>query len=257
MLGVQFNSLEHFLSPHLGMIWDVFKDDFPVVEEHPYIPPMFETFGNSAPFVVPNVNFQLVARPEMSRVNFINRDRRQVLQVQRDGFIHNWRKNGEGADYPRFERMIETFERGFEKFIAIIDREKLGQLFRTNARYHTNQIPVPPGETAWETFALTFPDRAGNSAVRDLGQPEDIRFAMRYVIPASDGPLGRVTVVAQPARRADGVNIIQFVLAARGRPLTPDVGSVLDFLANGRVDLNRVFETITSPTMQERWGRKQ
>ena len=92
VLGVQFNSLEHFLSPHLGMIWDAFKDDFPVVEEHPYIPPMFETFSTSAPFVVPNVNFQLVARPEMSRVNFINRDRRQVLQVQRDRFIHNWQK---------------------------------------------------------------------------------------------------------------------------------------------------------------------
>ena len=115
--------------------------------------------------------------------------------------------------------MIETFERGFEKFIAIIDREKLGPVVPNQCEVsYYNQIPVPPGETAWETFALTFPDRAGNSAVRDLGQPEDIRFAMRYVIPASDGPLGRVTVVAQPARRADGVNIIQFVLAARGRP---------------------------------------
>lgn len=38
-------------------------------------------------------------------------------------------------------------------------------------------------------------------------------------MPAADGsPLGRVTVAAQPARRADGMDIISFNLTARGTP---------------------------------------
>jgi hypothetical protein len=80
VLGVQFNGLEHFLSTHLGLVWDVFKHEFPIAEEHPYFPPQFETFGTSAAFVVPGVNFQIISRPEMARVHFVDRDRRQLLR---------------------------------------------------------------------------------------------------------------------------------------------------------------------------------
>jgi uncharacterized protein (TIGR04255 family) len=150
VLGVQFNGLEHFLSTHLGLVWDVFKHEFPIAEEHPYFPPQFETFGTSAAFVVPGVNFQIISRPEMARVHFVDRDRRQLLQVQRDRFIHNWQKVGEGADYPRFERMIDTFENGFRKFIAVIDREGLGPVIPNQCEVsYYNQIPVPDGETIW------------------------------------------------------------------------------------------------------------
>jgi hypothetical protein len=45
VLGVQFNSIERFLSPHLGLVWERFKPNFPNVEEHPALPPTFETFG--------------------------------------------------------------------------------------------------------------------------------------------------------------------------------------------------------------------
>jgi hypothetical protein len=72
------------------------------------------------------------------------------LQVQRDRFIHNWQKAGEGADYPRFERMIDTLENGFRKFIAVIDREGLGPVIPNQCEVsYYNQIPVPDGKTIW------------------------------------------------------------------------------------------------------------
>jgi uncharacterized protein (TIGR04255 family) len=259
VLGVQFDSLERFLSPHLGLVWEAFKSEFPIVEEHPYFPPVFETFGTSAPFMIPSINFPIFARPEMARVHFLDQERKQLLQVQRDRFIHNWRKTGQGADYPRFERMIATFESGLRKFIAIIDREKLGPVVPNQCEVsYFNHIPVSEHETIWSQFALTFPDRAGNATIKDLGSPEDVRFVMRYVIPAADGsPLGRVTVAANPAKRADGMNIIQFTLTARGKPAATDISAVSDFLSHGRILLNRAFEMLTSSVMQERWGRKQ
>jgi uncharacterized protein (TIGR04255 family) len=259
VLGVQFNSLERFLSPHLGVVWGEFKQEFPLVEEHPYLPPVFETFGAPAAFIIPSVNFQIMTRPEMLRVHFLNLERTELLQVQRDRFLHNWRKIGSGDDYPRFERMIETFEIGFRKFIEVIDREKLGSVVPNQCEVsYFNQIPIPDGETFWSQFALTFPDRAENATIEGLGVPEDARFALRYIVPAADGnSLGRVIIAAEPARRADGVTIIQFTLSARGKPATSDMGGVLDFLKNGRVLLNRAFKKLTSVEMQKRWGKKQ
>jgi len=70
----------------------------------------------------------------MLRVHFLNQQKTELLQVQRDRFLHNWRKVGSGDNYPRFERMIETFESGFRKFTDVISREKLGPLCRINAR---------------------------------------------------------------------------------------------------------------------------
>lgn len=258
-LGVQFNRLDRFLSPHLGLVWDEFKDEFPYVEEHPYYPPVFETFGTPAPFQIPSINLQLVATPEMSRVLFLNSQRTQLLQVQRDRFLHNWRKVSEGGNYPRFERMIETFDAGLRKFIEVIDREKLGPVLPNQCEVaYINQIPVPAEETIWSQFAKTFPDMAGKSDIDQLGAPEDLRFVLRYVIPAGDGsPQGRVIVAAQPARRADGVNIIQLTLTARGKPDPSNIAGVLDFLSHGRVYLNRAFKALTSSSMQELWGRKQ
>jgi uncharacterized protein (TIGR04255 family) len=260
VLGVQFNSLERFLSPHLGLIWDQFKGEFPLVEEHPYFPPVFETFGVPPAFAIPNINFLIGGRPEMSRIHFLNRDRTELVQVQRDRFIHNWRKvELGGGNYPRFERMIETFETGLRKFIAVIDDQNLGPVVPNQCEVaYFNQIPVLDGETFWSLFALTFPDRAGNADIQGLGLPEDGRFVSRYVIPGPDAdPLGRVTVAAQPARRADGVNIMQFTLTARGKPVRADVGALIDFLTQGRVLLNRAFKTLTSSEIQQRWGRKQ
>jgi len=258
VLGVQFNSLERFLSPHLGVVWTEFKQEFPIIEEHPSLPPAFETFGPPAAFMIPAVNFQIMTRPDMLRVHFLNQQKTELLQVQRDRFLHNWRKVGSGDDYPRFERMIETFKTGFQKFISVIDREKLGPVAPNQCEVsYFNQILIPEGQTIWSQFNLTFPDRAGNATIDGLGAPEDARFALRYSILTNGSPVGRVTIVAEPALRADGTTIIQFTLAARGRPATPDVSGVLDFLKNGRVLLNRAFKQLTSAEMQKRWGKKR
>ena len=158
-----------------------------------------------------------------------------------------------------FEKMIEVFETGYRKFVSTIDQENLGPVVPNQCEVsYINQIAVSAGQTFWSLFASTFPNCSAGATVADLGHPEDMTFAMRYVIPAAGGgPLGRVTVAAQPAKRADGTNIIQFTLTARGKPATADIPGVLEFLTNGRVLLNRTFESLTSAEIQKQWGRKQ
>lgn len=59
--------------------------------------PSFETFGPH-PQLFPAIGLQLVTSAEMPRVFFVNNDNTQLLQVQRDRFIHNWRKVEAGGD---------------------------------------------------------------------------------------------------------------------------------------------------------------
>ena len=74
VLGVQFNSIEHFLAPHVGLLWQALTPDFPYAEEHPPVGPAFETFGEN-PQIVSGLEFGLPAIFGMPRSFFINRDR--------------------------------------------------------------------------------------------------------------------------------------------------------------------------------------
>jgi uncharacterized protein (TIGR04255 family) len=257
ILGVQFNSIPGFLTPHLGLVWERFKSSFPKIEEHPPIAPTFETFGPHPQFA-PSVAFQLVP-VEPPRVFFINESNTELLQVQRDRFLHNWRKVGTGDKYPRFERMIGTFERGLATFVEVITAEGLGDFLPNQCEVtYVNQIPVTEGTDALaDAIERVFPNQLANARLDELGKPEDFRFLIRYVIRHEGSPFGRLLVSAEPARRADGVAIVQLTLTARGKPFTADISGAIDFLECGRLHVVRSFAKLTSSTMHKVWGRKQ
>jgi uncharacterized protein (TIGR04255 family) len=257
VLGVQFDSLERFLSPHMGLVWERFRHQFPFVEEQPPLPPVFETFG-AFPQFVPPVSFRFGAAP-MPRVFFINADKTQLLQIQRDRFLHNWRKVGEGDSYPRFERMLETFVSGFHTFGSVISESDLGVVVTNQCEVsYINQIPVPAGGDVFGVIDKLFDQRAAHLTLPGLGRPEDLRFLLRYIMRDSGGaPTGRLIVVAEPAVRSDGAPIVQLTLTSRGRPLTPDMSGVIEFLKLGRIHIVRAFTDLTSEPMHKSWERTQ
>jgi uncharacterized protein (TIGR04255 family) len=257
VLGVQFNSLERFLSPHLGLVWERFKSNFPNVEEQPALPPTFETFGPHPQFF-PAIGLQMFAA-NMPRVFLINDDRTQLLQVQRDRFLHNWRKVETGGEYPRFERMLETFEQGLEMFSDVVSKEQLGEVVPNQCEVsYINQILVPADGNLYGVIGKVFAQHTEKMVLDDLGSPEDLRFLLRYVIRDNSGaPVGRMIVSADPAWRADGATIIQLTLTARGKPAAPTIAGVVEFLERGRSHLVGAFTKLTSPEMHKEWGRTQ
>ena len=255
VLGVQFNSVERFFSPHLGRVWEKFKSDFPHIEEHPVIQPSFETFGPHPQMQA--IGLQLVTTAEMPRVFFVNNDRTQLLQVQKDRFLHNWRKVEAGAGYPRFERMLETFESGFLTFVDVVAAENLGSVTPNQCEVtYINQITVPENGNVYAVIEQLFSQHTEKLVLGDLGPPEDFRFLLRYVIrDESNTPAGRLLVSAEPARRADGTTIVQLTLTARGKPSTSDIGGVVKFLERGRLHMVHAFADLTSPAMHRQWER--
>jgi uncharacterized protein (TIGR04255 family) len=258
VLGVQFNALDRFLSPHLGLVWDRFRSQFPLVEEHPPLAPVFETFGPYPQFM-PTMGIQIGAGAPMARVFFINPDRTQLLQIQRDRFLHNWRKIGEGDTYPRFERMLASFRTGLQAFVEVITEAGLGTVVPNQCEVsYINQISVPEGSDVFGVIESLFKEHPAQLALNDLGRPEDLRFLLRYVIrDSSNVPSGRLIVAVEPAVRPDGAAIIQLTLTARGKPASADLESVMDFLERGRIYVVRTFTELTSDAMHRSWERTQ
>jgi uncharacterized protein (TIGR04255 family) len=257
-LGAQFDVIPGFLTPHVGLVWQHFRKDFPLLEEQPPLPPIFETFGPNPQFA-PGMSLQFVTGPETPRVFFINQARTELLQVQRDRFLHNWRKIGEADSYPRFERMLETFKAGFATFTDAISSEGLGPIVPNQCEVtYINQMPVPAGGNLSDLTDDLFGPHTGSLALDDLGKPEDLRFLLRYVMRDAEGkPIGRLIASAEPARKIEGQTIVQLTLTARGRPTTPDEKGILDFLNRGRISVVKGFAHLTGPKMHKHWERTQ
>ena len=99
VLGVQFQSPIGYQQIHAGDVWKLFKNDYPLVQEHQALPPTFETFGLSTQSVSVPFNFNSGAVHD--RFWFVKSDDHELIQFQQDRIVHNWRKL-DNSEYPRF-----------------------------------------------------------------------------------------------------------------------------------------------------------
>lgn len=257
VVGIQFDALTGLRAAHLGVIWEAFRTDFPELEEHPPLPPTFETFGQNPAFVS-MLPIQIIGS-EIPRVFFINERRTLLLQVQRDRFIHNWRKLKAEDIYPHFEQMLETLEENYAKFRRALSSVGLPEPHPNQCELtYVNQIDAMRDGQAFQPFGDIFPEVARALDLPRVGAPEDARFMARYALRSPSGePYGRIIVSVEPARRSDGKLILQLTFTARGRPLIEGDGGVIDFLTTSRVQLVQAFRALMGDEVQRKWGLRE
>ena len=257
-LSVQFEPLTALRTPVMGLLWSEFRDRFPTLEEHTPLDPVIETFGVKAPRKA-SVRVEMMQKPPMPRCWFLSEAGTELIQVQQDRLIHNWRKVGQGEDYPRYEHVRDRFKGELGVFESFVDRQKLGELVPTQCEVtYVNHIVAGRvwerhGELG-EVLTLFVP----KYSEAFLPDPEDVRMAVRYVIPGGDGqPLGRLHVTMDPVyRREDDQPMFALNLTARGRPEGDGIDGVLRFLEIGREWVVRGFAAMTTPNLHEIWGRQ-
>ena len=257
LLGVQFDSVDGLNSPRLGLLWSTFRDRFPRVEERPPLDPIVEQpSGPSYPLV--QLRLEALNRFPSPRLWFLNESGTELIQVQHDRFVHNWRKIGEADSYPRYERIRQTFMEELERFREFINAEKLDQLSPNLCEVtYINHILVGReinelGELG-EAVTLWRHDRT-----RDLPNPEDVRFQARYPLTSNTNTLGgRLTIEAAPAyRNTDRAAMIVLTLTARGAPQGDNAKSIAEFMDMGREAIVRTFTAITTERMHRIWRRQ-
>lgn len=253
VLSVQFEPLPLVQTAHLGLLWNEYRTSFPKTEERPPLDPIVERFPET-PSARTGLRFQTLENLPVPRLWFANLQGNEMIQVQNDRFIKNWRKEVEGEEYPRYEKTIRpNFDRDFAIFASFLERNQLGAPCVNQCEVtYVNHIVAGDG---WERYGdlariftfWSFPD------ISPPGPAEDLRLHARFVIPGANGdPIGRLHADLQPAVRiSDNQPMYVLNLTARGQ-----MGPGVDFFDLGREWIVKTFEKMTSRSMHEIWRIK-
>ena len=137
--GILFNPIEGFCASHFGALWNQFKSEFPKCEaQSPIVPIPEDELKDLNTFPLP-------------RVWFVEESGNRLIQVQRNRFLHNWRKRQSDDPYPGYDSVIADFEKYLARFKGFLTEERLESL--DLRRYEMTYIDhIPKGE-GWETLS--------------------------------------------------------------------------------------------------------
>ncbi len=255
-LSVQFDKVPGLRSFQLCALWKRFSEQFPKVEEHPPLDAVMEQLKmGPQPH---RIEFSLMQLPDVSRYFYITKSGNELIQVQQDRFGHNWRKTGEGDEYPRYETIREQFKANLETFCEFLTAERLGRFSPTQADItYVNHIVSGEGWKKFGEIQKVMNVQALEYSDSFLSEAESISHSERHIIRLdSDQPIGRLHIKVEPGYRVvDRKPMLSLSLVARGYPLSENLNGVLNFLDLGRHYIVRGFASITRPEMHKIWGR--
>lgn len=250
-LAVQFDG-KPLRVVDLHVIYRAFADGYPAVEEHPAKPEMMLDGSESG------LHFRLLddgSVMEPPLLWFKSPDGEQIVQVQSDRLVVNWRRRPDRA-YPRYEAGVRPkFVDAWLRLESAFQELGHGRITPNVCEVlYVNQIDT---SDAWPSFGeldrLVAP-WSGKNSDDFLPPPTDVRFALRY-----DMSPGWLAIEGNPVRRAGvgGGKALILQLTARGPASSSDQVGALSFLDRGREWIVRGFRSVTTQSMHTFWGVDQ
>lgn len=255
--SVQFEELSRFQAPYAGFLWQQFREEYSAFEEKAPLPHVVETFPEPRQ---PELKWELSDLPPPRRIFFVTGAGNNVIQIQPDRFVHNWRKIGDEEEYPRYTRVREVFLEQWSRLVDFVQRHSLGPV-RPDQYELTYVNHFLHGEE-WDSLAdigKVFRDMAWAGGKRFLPVPEGTFLSQSFAMP---GEKGRLHCTLRKARRTkDAREVLIFELTARGFPGGQDTTgreAMLAWFDMAHEWIVRGFVDLTSTAAQERlWGRTQ
>lgn len=252
VMGVQFEPPKGYGQVRGGEVWQLFRSEFPVVQEREALPPSFETFGVPRPgHVAAGLSF--VSGALHDRFWFMRETGDELIQFQQDRLLHNWRKVGDQSnEYPRFEKMLERFRAellDLNKYAATLFPQSLA-INQCEISYINHIVDAegsPPRPANWLRFT-TFEGQ----------EPESFSAAFREIIRDSAGrPVGRFTCESSSAVSQSARPIIVLNLTVRGSPSNTSIDAALEFIQRGRSIIVKKFADLTTAAAHQAWERRR
>ena len=250
--SIQFESIEGLDTTRLGLLWGQYRARYPRAEQQPPLPPVKENLGPPSAQTI-RVRLDM---PE-PRHWFLNREGTQLIQVQRDRFVVNWRKLDTEEIYPRYVTLRESLTREFGVLQQFLDTEGLAspEVNQCELTY-VNHIPaslIRPGEDQASQITTLW---SGGQTEPFLPVAESTAFQNSYIIQGEVGPVGRLHIQMDSAFRiSDKTPIFVIHLVARGIPEGRGLEGALAFFDRAHEWIVRGFTAITTPHMHQRWER--
>jgi uncharacterized protein (TIGR04255 family) len=258
LLSVQFNTLMDLESHHLAAFFHEHRDEFAQWLDQPPIQPGMELFAG-VPLPQPQmVRFESTDVPPLRRALFVTSDETELVQVQCDRLIRNWRKGSGQAEYPRYGHVRAKFEHDFVRFAEFAKGQGLGDVVPNQCEVtYVNHIPANDEASGASALEALLQPWSGEHSDDALPHPDAVEVVAHYPIVYDDRQRGRLHVVVERAvERATHAEIFRMVLTARGYPLGKGLEGVLGFFDLGREYVVRGFASVTRDSMHGKWGRR-
>lgn len=233
--GVEFNAPE-FSAVHFGLYWQAIRDRF-----------------SSPPLDRPPVGaIELLATmPKLRRVWFESAERRQLIQLQADRFLYNWRRTNDTDEYPHFEEIYPNFEKEWQHF-----QEwwlNIEQLPIQPVRYELTYLNQIDQSFGWSDSGdnhkiFSFANKDWNQF---LEKPTAYNSNLEFLMPNNVGTLS--VSLNQAIRTEDGASIIFFELTTRSFDTSFEVGEWFKFAHEFMV---KAFLDLVEEDAKKAWGLK-
>lgn len=244
-------------SVHLGLLWtEMLRKKYPDAAD------MAPTINQMEQFVdehaMPQFQFQIMQGAPAPQVVFSSPENRVSFGVQNDRLTHLWEAKSPKDKYPRYPSLRGSFENDVSSFASFSETHKVGHVaLRQIEVQYINVLTRGEGwERPGELHRVLRPWSPDFSA--DLGEPEDVRIAQRYLVRREDGdPYARLHIAVEPHRAVDGATTMRMALTFRGTPEAFSLEGILALVDDGHDRIVRAFTAATTPEMHQVWGREQ
>jgi len=241
--GLRFEPLEGLKIPHIGLFWEKVRKEFPNCQ---HAAPL----GVGPGTIDPDIGLPLL------RVWLINKANDRLIQIQRDAFIYNWRKRQENRPYPRYRRIISSFERNLDRFTKFLDDHGINLPTPTECELtYINHIVQGEG---WQTAADSrkifrdFNWRSGRG--RFLHNPLETTWQAAFALPEDKGRLN--VKLEQGTRKIDDMPVLVLTLSARGIGSDKSLHALWSWFPIAHEWIVRGFADLASSQIQrEVWER--
>ena len=251
-LSIQFNEIAGFNNTHFGLFHQTIKSDFPEVREQPRLDPVIERFPG--PVFIGKPRFQIENAVVPQRMWFVNKSDTELIQIQPDRIVFNWRRKDDDSAYPRYAKNGPECIKAYSSFIEFCETQQLNRPVPNLAEVaYVNHIVPRGGESVIDTFARSFVGLDWQATDDFLpSSPESALFNRVYVIGKNKGRLFAEASII-PSRDSGGM--VQFKVTAR--IIHDDAsGSVSDSLQLAHDWVVNGFVSLTSPEMHKIWELK-
>lgn len=242
--GVRFSPSDNFRIPHIGLLWERFRYDYPKIQ---HAPPLVSAKGD--------IIIDISSGVPLPRVWFINEEDDQVIQFQIDRFYFNWRRRKK--DYPRYFHVIKQFENLWNIIVDFFNELNLGEFNPIECELsYINHILKGEG---WETIndlSNIFTDfNWSQREARFLREPENITWQANFKLPDNKGDL--IISLKKAIRTEDNIPLIVFSLTAKGPAESNDKDSVFKWFDLAHEWIVRGFTDLTTQEIQTKiWERE-
>lgn len=253
VIGVQFPELRGFRACHFGLFWKTLDKRFSRAEDKPRVGKIAEEFPHNTVF--PQGLFaQQSTLPD--RVWYVSEDDSDLIQVQPNRFIYNWRRGSKkDGQYTSFEENSKNFSQQFETFREFCREQKLEDPGPEYCEVtYVNHLVPQAGETASDLFGKAFAGLNWRFSDGWLLHPEAATFSRTFVI---DDNRGRLYAEASIARAGkEDTELILFKLTAYVKHDLEATGKLADSLQLAHDWVVRGFACLTDVAIQkDRWER--